>query len=230
LWRASGRSRPNRHLGSNFVTDQARDEAVLENAAVLVAASGLSQAAEIVPLMDQLMRAGRPRLLVIAETVTGPTLATLAVNHQQGKFNCLVVKPPAFEAQRRAILNDIAVLTGATLFNAELGRPLQTASLNDLGQVEAVIASHNRTTLTGGSGSPAAIQARLKEIRTLLAQTAGKADRDKVQQRLAGLTGGFATIRVGGYTEAQRQERQRLLRKSFSSVRGAVEEGISTRP
>ena len=165
-------------------------------------------------------------MLVIADTVQGTALATLVINHQQGKFRSLVVKAPAFEVQRRAILSDIAVLTGATLFKPELGRPLRQATLDDLGQVEWAVATHNRTTLTGGKGSPAAIQARVQEIRTLLAQTADKAEQDKLQQRLAGLAGGFATIRVGGYTDAHRQERGRLLRKAYSSVRGAVEEGI----
>jgi chaperonin GroEL len=223
---AQGMSWKQGYLSSSFVTHQAADEAVLEDAPVLVTSSRLSQAYEIVPIMDQLMRAGRPRLLVIADTVLGNALATLVVNQQQGKFKSLVVKPPAFEAQRQAMLSDIAVLTGATLFNAELGRPLQSATLNDLGQVERAIATHNRTTLSGGQGSPAAIQARLKEIRTLMAQTGDKSARDKLQQRLAALAGGFATIRVGGYTDAHRQERQRLLRKAFASVRGAVEEGV----
>jgi chaperonin GroEL len=123
-------------------------------------------------------------------------------------------------------LSDIAVLTGATLFDPEAGRPVQKATLNDLGQVEWAIATHNRTTLTGGNGSSAAIQARIKEIRALMAQTADKPAQDKLQQRLAGLAGGFATIRVGGYTDAHRQERGRLLRKAYSSVRGAVAEGV----
>jgi len=223
---AEGMSWKQGYLSPVFVTNQAADEAVLEDTAVLVTETKLTQAAEIVPIMEQLMRAGQPRLLVIAETVTGSALATLAMNHQQGKFKCLVVKPPAFEAQRQAILGDIAVLTGAALFNAGLGRSMQTATLKDLGQVEGVIATHNRTTLTGGSGSPVAIQARIREIQTLMAQTGDKPARDKLQQRMAGLAGGFATIRVGGYTEAHRKERQRLLRKSFSSVRGAVEEGV----
>lgn len=223
---AQGMSWKQGYLSSSFVTHQATDEAVLEDASVLVTDSKLSQAHEIVPIMDQLLRAGRPRLLVIADAVAGNALATLAVNHQQGRLKCLVVKPPAFDSQRRAILNDIAVLTGATLFSPELGRPLPTATLNDLGQVERAIATHNRTTLTGGRGSPAAIQARVKEIRTLMAQTGDKSAQDKLQQRLAGLAGGFATIRVGGYTDAHRQERRRLLHKAFSSVRGAVEEGI----
>jgi chaperonin GroEL len=165
-------------------------------------------------------------LLIVAEAVGGSALAALVVNHQRGQFKCLAVKPPAYDLQRRAMLSDLAILTGATLFNVELGRPLQTATLADLGQLDRAIATHNRTSLSGGRGFPAAIQTRLREIQTLMAQTEAQLDRDKLQQRLAALAGGFATIRVGGYSAAHRQERQRLLRKTFSSVRGAIEEGV----
>jgi chaperonin GroEL len=231
---AQGMSWKQGYLSANFITHPNTGEAILENASVLVADATLSQAHEIVPILEQLVCAapggerlpGAPRLLVIADAVVGNALATLVVNHQQGKVKSLVVKPPVFDAQRRAILSDIAVLTGATLFDAGVGRPIQKATLNDLGQVEWAIATHNRTTLTGSNGSPAAIEARVREIRTLMANTGDKAAQDKLQQRLAGLVGGFATIRVGGYTDAHRKERGRLLRKAYSSVRSAVAEGV----
>jgi chaperonin GroEL len=223
---AQGMSWKQGYVSTSFVTNQAADEAVLDDVPVLVSGYRLTQASELVPIMDQLSRADQPRLLVVSEEVSGSALATLVINHQQGRFKCLAVKPPAFDAQRRAILSDLALLTGATLFSPELGRSLQTATLSDLGQVNRAMATHNRTSLSGGQGSPAAIQTRIQEIRALMAHTSHKPDRDKLQQRLASLAGGFATIRVGGYTAIHRQERQRLLRKTFSSVRGAVEEGV----
>jgi chaperonin GroEL len=223
---AQGMSWKQGYLSSSFVTNQTTDEAIIEDVPVLVADLKISQADQLIPIMDQLMQAGRPRLLIVAEAVGGSALAALVVNHQRGQFKCLAVKPPAYDLQRRAMLSDLAILTGATLFNVELGRPLQTATLADLGQLDRAIATHNRTSLSGGRGFPAAIQTRLREIQTLMAQTEAQLDRDKLQQRLAALAGGFATIRVGGYSAAHRQERQRLLRKTFSSVRGAIEEGV----
>jgi len=214
------------YVSTAFVTDPERDEAVLEDAYVLVTDRKLSQAEEVAFIMDQLIQVGTPTLLVVAEAVTGAALATLVINRQRGNFRCLAVKPPAYGAQRKAMLRDIAVLTGATLFSDETGRPLSSAVIADLGRVERVVASQRRTTLIGGKGTADQIEQRIREIRTLIQITQDKSERDKLWQRLARLTGGVAIVQVGGLTEAHRKERRRRLENALAAARGAVEEGI----
>lgn len=214
------------YVSTAFVTDPKRDEAVLENAYVLVTDRKLSRIEEIAPIMDQLVRAGTPTLLVIAEAVTGAALATLVINCQQGGFRCLAVKPPAYGAQRKAMLRDIAIFTGATLFSDETGRPLGSATIADLGQVERVVASHRKTTLIGGKGSADQVERLIREIRTLIQTTQDKTERDKLWQRLARLASGVMIVQVGGLTEAHRKERRRRLENALAAARGAVEEGV----
>jgi len=193
---------------------------------VLITERKISRAEELVPIVDKLVRAGQSNLLIIAEGVLDNALGLLVVNMQRGKLNCLAVKPPSYGELRQAMLSDLAVATGATLFSRALGRSLQSATLDDLGHVSQAVATLNRTTLTGGNGSTAAVEARVAEIRTLMAQTEDKHAQGKLQQRLAALKDGVATIRVGGLTQAERKERERLFKKALAAVRGALEEGI----
>jgi len=214
------------YVSSGFVTDRERDEAVLEDPYLLITDRRVSRAEEVVPIMDQLMQVGEPRLLVIAEEVMGSALGALVVNQQQDRFHCLAVKPPAYGEMRKAMFRDIAILTGAKLFGDELGRPLQRATLGDLGQVSRVVATPKTTTLAGGKGSPLQIDARIRELQTLIERAQEKYDRDKLQRRLARLAGTIATIKIGGLTEAQRRERRRRLENALSAARGAIEEGV----
>ncbi|HEY64762.1 MAG TPA: molecular chaperone GroEL [Caldilineae bacterium] len=214
------------YLSTAFITDQETGQAILEDPYVLVTDRKISQAEELIPIMERLSQADEPRLLVIAEAVTGSALATLVVNQQQGRFRCLAVKPPAYGALRKAMFRDIAVLTGATLLSDEIGRPLSSVTPADLGRVNRVIATHKMTTLIGGKGDPSQIERRIREIRTLVELTQSKTERDKLRQRLARLAGGVAIVQVGGLTEAQRKERRRRLTNALSAVRGAVHEGV----
>jgi len=214
------------YVSTAFVTDQSTGQAVMENPYVLVTDHKISRSDELVPIMDLLAQADEPNLLVIAEAVTGSALATLVVNQQQGQFNCLAVKPPAYGALRKAMYRDIAIFAGATLFSDETGRPLETATLADLGRVSQVVATHRTTTLIGGGGSPAQIEQRVREIKTLIEATQDKTERDKLWQRLAKLASGVAIIQVGGLTEMHRKERRRRLENALSAVRGAVQEGV----
>lgn len=216
----------NGYVSPRFITDPNNGRAELKAAAVLITDGQISRAEELIPIMERLVRAGQFNLLIIAEGVLDNALGLLVANMQRGKFNCLAVKPPSFGELRQAMLSDLAVATGATLFSKEMGRSLQSATLDDLGHVSQAVATLNRTTLTGGHGSTAAVEARVAEIRTLMEQTEDKTAQGKLQQRLAALKDGVATIRVGGLTKAQRKERERFFKKALAAVRGAVEEGI----
>src|SRR2546425_2208744 len=213
------------YLSPYFVTDPARMEAVLEDCLVLIHEKKLSSMKEMLPLLEQVAQAGKP-LLIIAEEVEGEALATLVVNKLRGTLACCAVKAPGFGDRRKAMLEDIAILTGGKALTEDLGIKLENIKLDDLGKAKKVVVDKDNTTIVEGAGKPSAIEGRIKQIRTQIDETTSDYDREKLQERLAKLAGGVAVIKVGAATETAMKEKKARVEDSLNATRAAVEEGI----
>ncbi|NUN51771.1 MAG: chaperonin GroEL [Planctomycetaceae bacterium] len=213
------------YLSPHFVTDANRMEAVLENPLVLIHEEKLGGIAKLIPLLEKVMKAGRP-LLLIAEDVEGEALATLVVNRLRGTMKVCAVKAPGYGDRRKAMLEDIAVLTGGKPIFKDLGIDLEKVELKDLGQCTRVVVDSENTTIVGGKGSRADISGRCSQIRRDAEAATSDYDREKLQERLARLAGGVAEIRVGAATEAEMKERKARVEDALHATRAAVEEGI----
>jgi len=214
------------YISPYFITDAERMEAVLENPYILIYDKKITAANDIVPIMERMIQAGERNLVVIAENVEGEALATLVLNKLRGTMNCLAVKAPGFGDRRKAMLQDIAILTGGTVISEEVGRKLETVQLHELGRADKVVSTKDDTTIVGGKGDEAAIKGRIQQIKVQIEETTSDYDREKLQERLAKLAGGVAIIRVGAATEVELKEKKHRVEDALSATRAAVEEGI----
>ncbi|MGV3465337.1 MAG: chaperonin GroEL [Heyndrickxia sp.] len=208
-----------------MVTDSDKMEAVLDNPYILITDKKISNIQEILPVLEQVVQQGKP-LLLVAEDVEGEALATLVVNKLRGTFNAVAVKAPGFGDRRKAMLEDIAVLTGGQVITEDLGLDLKGATIDDLGRAAKVVVTKENTTIVEGAGNPEAISARVNQIRVQLDETTSEFDREKLQERLAKLAGGVAVIKVGAATETELKERKLRIEDALNSTRAAVEEGL----
>src|SRR6516225_4669337 len=213
------------YISPYFITDQDRLEAVLEDAYVLVHQAKISSMADFLPLLEKVAQTKRP-LLVIAEDVEGEALATIVVNKIRGLLNIAAVKAPGFGDRRKAMLADIATLTGATVVSEELGIKLESVGLDGLGRARRIVVTKDDTTITDGAGDKAAIEDRIRQIRTEIENTDSDWDREKLQERLAKLSGGVCVLRAGAATEVELKEKKHRLEDAISATRAAIEEGI----
>jgi chaperonin GroEL len=214
------------YISAYFITDSEHMEAVINEPYILIYDKKISAAQDIVPLLEKLVQVGKRDLVIIAEDVDGEALATLVLNKLRGMLNVLAVKAPGFGDRRKAMLQDIAVLTGASLISEETGRKLETTTIADLGRAEKVVADKDNTTIVGGKGEEAEIRGRIEQIRVEIDKTTSDYDREKLQERLAKLSGGVAIIRVGAATETELKEKKHRVEDALSATRAAVEEGI----
>jgi chaperonin GroEL len=214
------------YISPYFITDSDRMEAVLTEPFILITDKKISAATDIVPVLEKMVQSGRRELLIIAEDIDGEALATLVLNKLRGMLNCLAVKAPGFGDRRKAMLQDMAILTGATVITEEMGRKLDTTTLDDLGRADKVIATKEDTTLVGGVGEDSEIQGRINQIRAEIDISTSDYDKEKLQERLAKLAGGVAIIRVGAATEVELKEKKHRVEDALSATRAAVEEGI----
>jgi chaperonin GroEL len=213
------------YLSPYFVTDPEKMEAVLHGPRILVHDKRIGTVKDILPLLEQVMQEGQP-ILVIAEDVEGEALATLVVNKLRGAFACVAVKAPGFGDRRQELLDDIALVSGAQFISEQVGKSLMNATLADLGSAERVVVDKDTTTIVGGAGKREAIQARCNEIRRRIGDATSDYDREKLQERLAKLSGGVAVVRVGAPSEAELKSRKEAFEDAISATRAAVEEGI----
>jgi chaperonin GroEL len=213
------------YLSPYFITDPDRMEAVLEEPYILIHEKKISNMKDLLPLLEQIARSGRP-LLVIAEEVEGEALATLVVNKLRGTLSVCAVKAPGFGDRRKAMLEDIAILTGGKAIMEETGIKLEGVRLDDLGRAKRVVVDKDNTTIVDGAGDPKAIEGRIKQIRTQIEETTSDYDREKLQERLAKLAGGVAVIKVGAATETEMKEKKARVEDALHATRAAVEEGI----
>src|SRR5215208_3841857 len=213
------------YLSPYFVTDADRMEAVIEDPYILIHEKKISNMKDLLPLLEQIARAGRP-LLIIAEEVEGEALATLVVNKLRGTLNCCAVKAPGFGDRRKAMLEDIAILTGGKAIMEETGIKLEGVRLEDLGRAKRITVDKDNTTIVDGAGKKADIEARVKTIRAQIEETTSDYDREKLQERLAKLVGGVAVIHVGAATETEMKEKKARVEDALHATRAAVEEGI----
>jgi chaperonin GroEL len=213
------------YLSPYFVTDPERMEVVLENPVILIHEKKISSMKDLLPVLEQVARMGRP-LLIIAEDVEGEALATLVVNKLRGTLQAAAVKAPGFGDRRKAMLEDIAILTGGRAITEDLGLKLENIKIEDLGKAKKVTIDKDNTTIVEGAGSPEAIQGRVKQIRTQVEDTSSDYDREKLQERLAKLVGGVAVIKVGAATETEMKEKKARVEDAMHATKAAVEEGI----
>ena len=213
------------YLSPYFVTDQDSMECVLENALLLIHEKKISSMKDLLPVLEQVSRQGRP-LLIVAEDVEGEALATLVVNKLRGTLRVAAVKAPGFGDRRKAMLEDIAVLTGGRALMEETGIKLEGVQLEDLGQASRVVIDKDNTTIVEGAGETAAIEGRVKQLRDQIEETTSDYDREKLQERLAKLVGGVAVIKVGAATETEMKEKKARVEDAMHATRAAVEEGI----
>ncbi len=213
------------YISPYMVTDTDKMEAVLDDAYILITDKKISSIQEILPILEPVVKAGK-KFIIIAEDVDGDALATLLVNRLRGNFNCVCVKAPGFGDRRKEMLQDIAVLTGGTVISSTLNMELTEATLNDLGRARQVVVTKDTTTIVDGVGAPEAIAARAHEIRSAIATTTSDYDREKLQERLAKLSGGVAVIKVGAQTEIAMKEQKLRVEDALNATRAAVEEGI----
>jgi chaperonin GroEL len=213
------------YLSPYFVTDAERQEAILEDPYVLIVNSKVSAVHDLVPVLEKVMQTGRP-LVIIAEDIEGEALATLVVNKIRGTFSSAAVKAPGFGDRRKAMLGDIAVLTGAQVISEEVGLKLETATLDLLGKARRVVITKDETTVVDGGGSEEEVKGRIAQIKREIENTDSDWDREKLQERLAKLAGGVAVVRVGAATEIELKEKKHRIEDALSATRAAIEEGI----
>jgi chaperonin GroEL len=213
------------YISPYFVTDQERQEAVLEDAYVLIANQKISSAHDLIAVLERVMQSGKP-LLIIAEDVDGEALATLIVNKLRGTFPSVAVKAPGFGDRRKAMLADIAILTGGQVVSEEVGLKLETTDLSLLGRARKIVVSKDATTVVEGAGSESDVKGRIAQIKREIEDTDSDWDREKLQERLAKLAGGVAVIRVGAATEVELKEKKHRIEDAVSATKAAIEEGI----
>ena len=213
------------YLSPYFVTDPERMECVLENAYILIHEKKISSMKDLLPLLEQIAKSGKP-LLIIAEEVEGEALATLVVNKIRGTLQCCSVKAPGFGDRRKAMLEDIAILTGGRAISEDLGIKLENVKLDDMGRAKKITIDKDNTTIVEGSGKTSDIEGRVKQIRAQIDETSSDYDREKLQERLAKLVGGVAQIKVGAATETEMKEKKARVEDAMHATKAAVEEGI----
>ena len=213
------------YLSPYFVTDPERQEAVLDDAFILFTAGKISAVHDLVPVLEKVMQSARP-LLIIAEDVEGEALATLVVNKIRGTFTSVAVKAPGFGERRKAMLQDMAILTGGTVISEEIGLKLESASVDLLGRARRVVVTKDATTLVDGAGAPADLAGRVAQIKREIDDTDSDWDREKLQERLAKLAGGVAVVKVGAATEVELKEKKHRIEDALSATRAAIDEGI----
>jgi chaperonin GroEL len=214
------------YISAYFITDPERMEATMESPLILIYDKKISSAQDIIPLLEKMVQTGRKNLVIIAEDVDGEALATLVLNKLRGVFNALAVKAPGFGDRRKAMLQDIAVLTGGQVITEEMGRKLETVQIADLGRCDRVVSTKEDTTIIGGSGEEVQIKGRIAQIKAEIDVSTSDYDKEKLQERLAKLAGGVAIIRVGAGTEVELKEKKHRVEDALSATRAAVEEGI----
>jgi chaperonin GroEL len=214
------------YISPYFITRSEAMEAVIEEPHVLIHDKKISSAQDLVPVLEKMVQRGERDLVVIAENVDGEALATLVLNRLRGMLNCVAVKAPGFGDRRKAMLQDIAVLTGAQVITEEEGRTLKGATIEDLGRADKVICTKDETTIVGGSGPEGNIKGRMEQIKVEIERSTSDYDREKLQERLAKLAGGVAVIRVGAATETELKEKKHRVEDALSATRAAIEEGI----
>jgi chaperonin GroEL len=213
------------YLSPYFVTDPERMECVLEDAVILIHEKKISSMKDILPLLEQTAKMSKP-LLIIAEDIEGEALATLVVNKLRGTLQCAAVKAPGFGDRRKAMLEDIAVLTGGKAITEELGIKLENVKIEDLGRAKKITIDKDNTTIVAGAGKASEIEGRIKQLRTQIEETTSDYDKEKLQERLAKLVGGVAVIKVGAATETELKEKKARVEDAMHATRAAVEEGI----
>jgi chaperonin GroEL len=213
------------YISAYFVTNSDRMEAELEEPYILITDKKISAINEVLPVLEKILQVTK-NLVIVAEDVDGEALATLVVNKLRGTINVLAVKAPGFGDRRKAMLQDIAILTGGTVISEEIGRKLDSATVEDLGRARRVVADKDNTTFIEGRGDEKAIRARVDQIRAQIETTTSDFDREKLQERLAKLAGGVAVLKVGGATEPELKEKKHRVEDALSTARAAVEEGI----
>ena len=213
------------YVSPYMATDTEKMEALLDNPLILITDKKISNIQEILPILEQIVQNGR-KLLIIAEDVEGEAMATLVVNKLRGTFNCVAVKAPGFGDRRKEMLQDIAILTGGEFISEELGRDLKEVTLDMLGQAESVKVTKENTTIVNGKGEKSLIQERIGQIKVQIEETSSEFDKEKLQERLAKLSGGVAVIKVGAATETELKERKLRIEDALAATKAAVEEGI----
>src|SRR6266581_4976621 len=213
------------YLSPYFVTDPERMECVLEDAYLLIHEKKISNMKDILPILEQIAKSGKP-FIIIAEDIEGEALATLVVNKIRGTLRCVAVKAPGFGDRRKAMLEDIAILTGGKLIAEELGIKLDNIALQDLGRAKRIVVDKDNTTIVDGAGKKSDLEGRIKQIRAQIDETTSDYDREKLQERLAKLIGGVAVINVGAATEVEMKEKKARVEDALHATRAAVEEGI----
>jgi chaperonin GroEL len=214
------------YISPYFVTDQQRMEAAIDEPFLLITDRKISAVADLLPMLERVLQTGKKDLAIIAEDVDGEALATLVVNKLRGILNVVAVKAPGFGDRRKEMLRDIAVLTGGTLITQELGRKLDSVTVVDLGQARRVVSTKDETTIVEGRGKPDDIKARIAQIKAQIEETTSEYDREKLQERLAKLSGGVAVIKIGAPTEVELKERKARMEDALHATRAAVEEGV----
>jgi chaperonin GroEL len=214
------------YISPYFINNPETMEAAIEEPYILIYDKKISAATDIIPILERLVQVGRRELVVIAEDVDGEALATLVLNKLRGTLNCLAVKAPGFGDRRKAMLQDIAILTGGQVITEEMGRKLETVQISDLGQARKVVSTKDDTTVIEGKGSDREIKGRMEQIKVEMEKSTSDYDKEKLQERLAKLAGGVAVIKVGAATEVELKEKKHRVEDALSATRAAVEEGI----
>ncbi|MGD2078693.1 MAG: chaperonin GroEL, partial [Chloroflexota bacterium] len=214
------------YISPYFITDSDAMEAVIDDAHILIHDKKISSAQDLVPILEKLIQSGKRNLVIIAEDIDGEALATLVLNKLRGTLNALAVKAPGFGDRRKAMLQDIAVLTGGQVITEEMGRKLESVQISDLGRAGKVISTKDDTTIVDGTGEDSQIRGRVEQIKVEIERSTSDYDREKLQERLAKLAGGVAIIRVGAATEVELKEKKHRVEDALSATRAAVEEGI----
>ena len=214
------------YISPYFITNTDRMQSVLEDPTIVITDKKISAVADLLPALEKLLQVGKKNVVIIAEDVDGEALATLGVNKLRGTLSVLAVKAPGFGDRRKAMLEDIAILTGGTVISEETGRKLDTATIEDFGSARSVTSTKDETTIVDGKGSEEAIQGRINQIKAQIEDTTSEFDKEKLQERMAKLSGGVAVIKVGAATEVELKERKARVEDALSATRSAVEEGI----
>ena len=214
------------YISPYFITNPDRMETVIEDPYILITDKKISAVSDMVPTLEKLLQVGKKNIVIIAEDVDGEALATLVVNKLRGTLTCLAVKAPGFGDRRKAMMEDIAILTGASVVSEETGRKLDSATIEDMGQARRITATKDESIIVEGKGSEGAIKGRITQIKAQIEDTTSEFDREKLQERMAKLSGGVAVIKVGAATEVELKERKGRVEDALSATRAAVEEGI----